>query len=248
MMENELVGIDSELEEVEEWIKNWNSESKNGLLLQGPPGVGKTSSVYHVCDKLNRKVVEYNASDKRDKDFLSKLESSTKTTSLGKKRVFLLDEVDGLVKTSSSSEKKLSNIVYNSKNPIIFTANEPWKLGQLRQYCSELRFYKPDLEDVVENAEKEGVEDFSNMIRDQRQAKMKKYGSEGYDDDSRKEKVQKIMNGNFEEFDEKFTFDLLEKTEEFYGMEKFWFIRGLILSRTTGSSYPLKTALEQNVY
>ncbi|RNC53089.1 replication factor C, subunit 1, partial [Trypanosoma cruzi] len=46
------------------WIETFDSGSSRmrAALLSGPPGVGKTTSVYVVARELGRIVVEYNAS------------------------------------------------------------------------------------------------------------------------------------------------------------------------------------------
>ena len=46
---------------------------KKPLLLAGPPGVGKTSTVYAVARELDYDVVDINSSDSRNKEFFENM-------------------------------------------------------------------------------------------------------------------------------------------------------------------------------
>jgi replication factor C large subunit len=65
----QLVGNDAVLKSLYEWISTWSVSrpKKRAALLLGPPGTGKTSSIGAFANDLGMELVEFNASDKRNK-------------------------------------------------------------------------------------------------------------------------------------------------------------------------------------
>jgi len=144
---SEIVENRKAAERVAEFISNWRPDQKpRALLLWGPAGVGKTASVYAAAKELEYDLVEVNASDKRSLDEIRKTvgtASSLSSLIMGRKRVILVDEVDGI----SGSEDKggisgLVEILKNTVHPVILVANDPWdpKLASVREYCELVRF------------------------------------------------------------------------------------------------------------
>ena len=79
-------------------IKNYVlGKNKKPLLVHGPPGTGKTASVYAIANELGYEVVEANASDFRDKNSInSVVGSALNQVSLFKKgKIILIDELEG---------------------------------------------------------------------------------------------------------------------------------------------------------
>lgn len=98
-----FVGNDSAVHELRSWLVQWkkkhsdpersgsrhdafsdSEESSEGLsncyLLAGPPGVGKTSSVYYLAEELGFKVLEVHASSERPgKKILAQLHEATQS-------------------------------------------------------------------------------------------------------------------------------------------------------------------------
>jgi replication factor C large subunit len=95
-----------------------------GLFLYGPPGVGKTASIYAYAKEHNYEVLELNASDGRNqaalKEFLS---NATGQASLfGNKKIILLDEVDGLSGTKDrGAPGVIADFIKRSMFPIVMT-------------------------------------------------------------------------------------------------------------------------------
>lgn len=237
MRNNSLIGIDKTLLEIKEWIESWPS-GKRVLLLTGSPGVGKTESVYVVAEKLNRGIVEFNASDERTSEFLNKLRIALASKSLTNS-IYLLDEADYV-----DDKKGLLDILIRTNQPLIMTANEPWKLGRLRQACSEIRFFRPRMEDIIKNAEQLGVENKGDMIRDHRQAELRKFNSEGYDDKTMNERIDYMLRtGDYSgiNFDRSYDYwRLIEESNKFYGRDLFLFVKALAVAQKIGRSEPLK--------
>ncbi len=150
------------------WIREWQRKtpSKKAVLLHGPPGTGKTSLVEAIANEYNMEIVEMNASDFRRKEDIERIavRAATQYSLTGKKRIILLDEVDGL---SGSADKgaieaiiKLINVTIH---PVILTANNPWHpdLRPLRDIVIMVQFKRLRQRDVIgllkRICEKEGI-------------------------------------------------------------------------------------------
>ncbi|MFX0057635.1 MAG: replication factor C large subunit [Candidatus Heimdallarchaeota archaeon] len=108
------------------------SPEKAAVLLEGPPGIGKTSIVYALANDLNMEVVETNASDTRTKDKLeAKLKETVKSRGImdfivqSREKIILIDEVDGIYGVSDrGAVPTILNIIQNTQFPIILCSNE----------------------------------------------------------------------------------------------------------------------------
>ncbi|KAG5878665.1 hypothetical protein JTB14_015598 [Gonioctena quinquepunctata] len=159
---NQLPEVRKKIPRPSPWAKNDDGAYYKAALLSGPPGVGKTTTANLVSKELGFDVVEFNASDTRSKRLLheevSQLLSTTtiagfaagkKTTD--KKRVLLMDEVDGMAGNEDrGGMQELISLIKNSSIPIICMCNDRnhQKMRSLVNYCFDLRFNKPRLEQI----------------------------------------------------------------------------------------------------
>ncbi len=133
--------------------------TKNALLLFGPPGIGKTSSVLAIAKSLNFDVVVVNASDKRNKASLQTVKNASLFSSLEESlsekiigQILLIDEVDGL---SGSADRggirEIVEIIKSTRVPIILTANDisNQKFKTLRTHCELSRFDSPEENEIL---------------------------------------------------------------------------------------------------
>ncbi len=106
--------------------------NKAALLLEGPPGIGKTSIVYALANDLNMEVIETNASDTRTKDAIEKKLKETISskgimnfvTGLTKKLI-LIDEVDGIYgNRDRGAVPSIISLIKSTQFPIIMCSNE----------------------------------------------------------------------------------------------------------------------------
>jgi len=226
----DLVGIEQQIDSLREWLKDWG-KGKKGAILSGPPGVGKTSSVYYVAKELGYNVVEFNASDNRGKDFGEKLYRLCRTWSL-EKTLILLDEADGMERYGY-----LDKALQDTVKPIILTANNLYKIpSQIRFKCIEIRYYRPNLSKILEHVKGYKHVNYKNLTTDFRQAELVALGSQGYIPQfTRKEKLQRyIKTGVYIELDTNDLITLIDNAYRlFYGLDFYWFIRAVEMADKT---------------
>ncbi len=148
----ELVGNEDIVQGFVNWMKSWSvgTPRKRAVLLVGPPGTGKTAVVGAIANDLGFELVEFNASDKRNKGSIEiqVSRSAMQHTLDGRPRVILLDEVDGLSGTSDRGGiNAILRIIDVSAHPIVMTANdyESPKLKDIMKRCQVFQF------DVIDN-------------------------------------------------------------------------------------------------
>jgi len=141
-------------------LKRFVTHFKRGkaLLLYGPSGGGKTSSVYALAHDLGYELVEINASDTRNAEQInSLLGSASKQASLFfKSKIILVDELDGITgKEDRGGVQAILRLIDTSTYPIVLVANDPYdrRFSSLRKksvlleyrtrpYTSILKFLK----------------------------------------------------------------------------------------------------------
>jgi replication factor C large subunit len=143
----EMVGNDEVRERLVSWLRKWKMGGK-ALLLLGPPGTGKTTTVQLAARKLGLDLVQLNASDRRTRDMLAeKLGEALLSTNLfGEKTLVFLDEVDGLAgRADFGAIDFIKESVRQSQNPIVMAANNPDsnEVKKLARVTTTLLFVRP---------------------------------------------------------------------------------------------------------
>ena len=127
----EIIGQDKALNELKEKVSSYSSRKiRKALLIYGPSGVGKTSTIHALANELDLEIIEVNASDVRNTEGLeTKVLPAIKQMSLfGKGKIILIDEIDGLSGTNDrGGVSTIVKLIDQSPYPIILTANDPWE-------------------------------------------------------------------------------------------------------------------------
>lgn len=136
---SDIIGHKDAIQQITTWLQTW-APKKPGLLLTGPPGIGKTSMIHCIAHSMDYKIAEYNASDSRSISTLKGL------ISLGMKRlqkeVIVMDEIDGLSERGGVGE--IADLIRKSLTPIICIANEcPPKLKPILSACTLIKCSRP---------------------------------------------------------------------------------------------------------
>jgi replication factor C large subunit len=148
-----IVGNPERISMMKKWILSWktNIPEKRAVLLIGPPGTGKTATIGALANDLDMEIVEFNSSDKRNKDSIETLvwRAATQQTLDERQRIILLDEVDGLSGTSDrGGVGAIIKVIKESVHPIMMTANDPDspRLKDLYKICQVYNFEPIDYE------------------------------------------------------------------------------------------------------
>ena len=141
----DLVGQDSAVRELKDFVTNFKKQKKKAVLLYGPSGVGKTCSIYALAHDLNYEVLEVNASDFRNKEQInSVVRNAIEQRSLfSRGKIILVDEVDGLSGDADRGGiQAITSLIEDSSYPLILTMTNPYdfKFSSLRSKCNPIKF------------------------------------------------------------------------------------------------------------
>lgn len=141
----EIKGQDQAISSIKSFLNEF-PQKKKAILLNGPPGVGKTTIVHAIAKELNAEIFELNASDLRNKNSIQEvLKPVLEQQSLTKKsKIILVDEVDGISAVDRGGLTELIRLIQATKYPIIATSNNAWKrkLAPLRKVLTTIDLKK----------------------------------------------------------------------------------------------------------
>jgi replication factor C large subunit len=154
---SDIVGNAEEIETFLDWIISWKTRTpkKRAMLLIGPPGTGKTATVGAIANDLGYEIVEFNASDRRNKANIEiqVTRAALQQTLDGSPRLILLDEVDGLSGTSDrGGVGAILKVIDVSSHPIVMTANDPDspRIKDLLKKCLVIRFNSLNIDSIIQ--------------------------------------------------------------------------------------------------
>lgn len=153
----DLIGHGTVASQVAQWLSlTVRPPSEKGLLLTGPPGIGKSTLVRIVAKELGYHVAESNASDARTASVLRG------QIALGmrrlRKEVIVMEEADGCDRGGAA---ELAQLIVRSPTPIICVANDARAVASLAKICLTIKMARPTktvIASAMESiAKKEGV-------------------------------------------------------------------------------------------
>jgi replication factor C large subunit len=159
----EIVGNQDAVHTLKKWLKMWERgiPPQRVAFLHGQPGVGKTAAIETLVNDLGMELIEKNASDYRTEEKIRQFAGSASQYSgfFGKKRVILLDEMDGIHGTvDRGAIPALTKIIKDTRCPIILIANDFWnkKFVSFRDKKRHLiiEFKKPRVNEVLRHLKK----------------------------------------------------------------------------------------------
>jgi replication factor C large subunit len=173
---DDFVGNAECVDRIKVWAQDWNQgKRQKAILLVGNVGVGKTLLAHLVAKEMNWELFETNASSLRNKDAIEKISgAASQSASLwGGKKLLLIDEIDCLQAQDRGGSTAIANIIKETANPIILTANDVYadkKMGPIRNECEVIDFKKINQFTITrklkEIAGKEGIEFEEEAIKE----------------------------------------------------------------------------------
>lgn len=146
--------ITKEIKKILDFLKTDKNKHNKGILLFGPAGSGKTTTLNLIGEHFNYELFELNASDARNKkSILESVGDVIKQKSLfGQEKLILIDEVDGVSGTNDrGGVAELIKLIKNSNYPVTFTANDidSPKIKALKKKCILVDFVNNSQELLV---------------------------------------------------------------------------------------------------
>jgi replication factor C large subunit len=162
----DFIGNSSAVAQAKEWAAAWEKGRRQPpLLICGPIGAGKTFLAHALAAEMGWGVFEFNASDLRDEETVSRLlsHSSSSGALFGGQKLILVDDADSISGTADrGGAAAISKIIAASRVPTILTARDPYdrKLSSLKAHCALLELRRPHPSSIAallrKEAEKQG--------------------------------------------------------------------------------------------
>jgi len=152
----DIVGNEAMITRFAEFVKTGNVPN---LLISGPPGCGKTTSVWALArDMLGEQVkgacLELNASDERGidvvRDRIKRFAATKVTLKPGRHKIVILDEADSMTESAQQALRRIME-VYSSTTRFAFACNQSDKIIEpLQSRCALVKFGKLTDKEVLQ--------------------------------------------------------------------------------------------------
>ncbi len=155
----EVVGNPTAVADLRKWADGWarGRPDKKAVILQGDPGVGKTSAALALASEMGWALIEMNASDSRNADAIQRtatrgsvLQTFSPTGEFlraeqGGRKLIVLDEADNVFgREDKGGIAAIVSLIQNTRQPVILIANDYYALtrrsSSLRRLCRTVKF------------------------------------------------------------------------------------------------------------
>lgn len=158
---DDILGNGEQIKKMKQWIEKLllikpetkkSNKIENIILISGSAGISKTTTAHNLLKHYGFKVLEFNASDIREKKYIDKhlQQISECANNIGnenvKNKAIIMDEVDGM----SESMAKLILSLYRKQIPIICICNDSndKQVEKIKKECKHIQFHKPTITEL----------------------------------------------------------------------------------------------------
>src|SRR5881396_2930097 len=156
---DEIVGNPTAVAELRKWAAAWDKDrpDKRAVILQGDPGIGKTSAALALANEMGWSAIEMNASESRNAEAIRKiatrgavLQTFTETGEFvrakeGGRKLIILDEADNVFgREDKGGIGAIVEMIQETRQPVVLIANDYYALtrrsSSLKRLCKTIKF------------------------------------------------------------------------------------------------------------
>ncbi len=156
---DDVVGNPTAVADLRKWADGWTRgrPDKKAVILQGDPGIGKTSAALALGHEMGWALIEMNASDSRNADAIERiatrgsvLQTFSPTGEFlradqGGRKLIVLDEADNVFgREDKGGIAAIVSLIQNTRQPVILIANDYYALtrrsSSLKRLCRTIKF------------------------------------------------------------------------------------------------------------
>lgn len=156
---DEVIGNPTAMADLRRWAQNWarGRPDRKAVILQGDPGIGKTSAALALAADMGWTTIEMNASDARNAAAINRvatrgavLQTFSPTGEFlradqGGRKLIVLDEADNVFgREDQGGIAAIVSMIRETKHPVVLIANDYYSLTRrssaLRSLCRTIKF------------------------------------------------------------------------------------------------------------
>ena len=158
---DDVVGNPAAVSDLRKWAGAWvaGRPDKKAVILQGDPGIGKTTAALALGREMGWAVIEMNASDSRNAGAIERtatrgsvLQTFSPTgeflqTKQGGRKLIILDEADNVFgREDKGGIAAIVSLIQDTRQPVILIANDYYALtrrsSSLKRLCRTIKFQR----------------------------------------------------------------------------------------------------------
>ncbi|HEY7587966.1 MAG TPA: replication factor C large subunit [Thermoplasmata archaeon] len=155
----EVLGNPTAVSDLRKWAQAWirGNPDRRAVILQGPPGVGKTSAALALAHDMDWTPIEMNASDARNAAAIERVatrgsllqtfsdEGEFLQAKKGGRKLIILDEADNVFgREDKGGIAAIVDLIRQTRQPVVLIVNDYYALTRrssgLRRLCKTIKF------------------------------------------------------------------------------------------------------------